>query len=177
MTHHFLNTTPKGDDFSGDGHPVPNSLELFGVFQSILEKGAGLSADYLGLPVEGPSVMSLERSVYLSGSFQGLWVVRAHRKLVDLVIEKTAVRKAAPVSEEAVFDQWVERFCLEALKTFWKPSDFKPFSINHSNPRLWPQRTPISACAFLVEHYPVEIRFWMETGLSPAGEEERGGIH
>jgi hypothetical protein len=177
MTDHFLNTMPKGGDFPEGAGYVPNSLELFGIFQSIFEKGAGLSADYLGLPVEGPSVMSLERSVYLSGSFQGLFVVRAHRKLADLLLEKTAAPKAASVSEEVVFNQWVERFCLEALKAFWKPGDFKPFSIHPCNPRLWPRRMPIAACAFLVEHYPVEIRFWMETGLSPAGDGERGGIH
>ena len=171
-----MDSNEAGENFLKDETYVPSSRETFTVFQAVLQNWARLSADYIGFPVEGPSVMSLERSVHLSGTFQGFFVVRAHRKFAKLLLEKTAVHAVVPSSGEEAFDQLAEKFSAEMVKSYWNPWDFKPFLINPCNPRFWPGRAPASACALLVERYPIEIRLWIETGFSPsaaaaAGEE------
>lgn len=165
MSDSRIDSSAAGENFLKDEKYIPASLETFGVFQSVLKNGVRLSADYIGLPVEGPSVMSLERSVYLSGSFKGVFVIRAHRKFAPLLLEKSAAQAVVPSSGEEAFDQLVERFCAETVKAFWAPEPFRPFLIQPCNPRFWPKRMPDSACALLVERYPMEIRFWMERGL------------
>jgi hypothetical protein len=146
--------------------------ELFNLFQKALSEYADLACEHIGAPVEGPSVMSLERSVRLDGTIRGLLVLRAHRKLGGMLLEKTSVGNGHADSREAVFDYLVRLFSEQLVRSFWSLRDFAPLDTQISSPQVWPAREPSAGCALLVEKYPVEIRFWLEDEPAGNGEED-----
>ncbi len=156
-----LGTTPSSED-----RPIPSGIDLFKAFDLVLGKWAKLSCEHIGAPVEGPSIMTLERSVYLSGPVKGLMVVRAHRKVGGLLTERLSSEAVQPLSEEDAFTDLVNLYCGHFLATHWDPKSFKPFHSTPCNPFSWPKQNPKSACAMLVEKYPMEIRLWVEPDVS-----------
>lgn len=120
--------------------------------------------------MEGPSVMSLERSVKLEGPIRALVVLRAHRKLGGMLLEKSSDGNGHAESREAAFDYLVRFYCERLVQTYGSLRDFAPLTTQISGPQLWATRAPWAACALLVEMYPVEIRFWIEGKLIGNGE-------
>ncbi len=144
--------------------------DLFGIFQKVLSETADLACESIGEPVEGPSVMSLERSVKLEGPIRALVVLRAHRKLGGMLLEKSSNGNGHSDSREASFDYLVRLYCERLVQAYGSLRDFAPLTTRISGPQLWAAREPLAGCALLVEMYPVEIRFWMEGELIGKGE-------
>ncbi|MGH7739835.1 MAG: hypothetical protein ACREL1_06775 [bacterium] len=137
--------------------PISGS-DLFDVFQQALLEYVDLACESIGEPVEGPSVMSLERGLRLTGPIRGFLVLRANRKLGDVLLEK----RPDSDSREAVFDYLARLFVEKWVRAKWNLRDFDPIVTELCNPGVWPAGAPQAARALLVEHYPVEIRLWME---------------
>jgi hypothetical protein len=140
----------------------PTGSDLFDIFLASLLDCADLSSQFIGSPVEGPAVMSLERSVRLAGPAKGILVVRAHRKLGALLFEKSIHGQDHWDSREAAFDYLAQLFAEKLVRAYWSLGEFEPLVTNICNPQFWPPRAPVSSGAILVEHYPVEIRLWMD---------------
>jgi hypothetical protein len=143
---------------------------LFKIFQKTLSETADLACEYIGEPVEGPSAMSLERSVRLAGPLQGLLVLRAHRKLGGMLLEKSNRGNGHTDSQEAAFDYLVRFFCERLVQAYWSLRDFAPLGTQMSSPQVWPIHAPFAGSAILVEKYPVEIRFWFGDESHEKGE-------
>lgn len=141
--------------------------DLFRAFQQALLEYADLACESIGDPVEGPSVMSLERGLRLAGPVQGFLVLRANRKLGDILLEK----RPDSDSREAVFDYLARFFAETWIRSRWNLRDFEPIATELCDPKVWPVGAPRAARALLVEHYPVEIRLWIEGG---GGKNEPG---
>jgi hypothetical protein len=143
---------------------------LFKIFQKTLSETADLACEYIGEPVEGPSVMSLERSVRFAGPLQGLLVLRAHRNLGGMLLEKSNRGNGHTDSREAAFDYLARLFCERLIQTYGSLRDFEPLGTQMSNPQVWPIHAPFAGSAILVEKYPVEIRFWFGNEPQQKGE-------
>jgi len=144
--------------------------DLFRIFQKVLSETADLACESIGEPVEGPSVMSLERSVKLEGPIRALVVLRAHRKLGSLLLEKSNNGNGYSDSREAAFDYLVRFYCERLVRDYGSLRDFAPLTTQISSPQSWATRVPLAGCALLVEMYPVEIRIWIESELIGNGE-------
>jgi hypothetical protein len=144
--------------------------DLFRIFQKVLSETADLACESIGEPVEGPSVMSLERSVKLEGPIHALVVLRAHRKLGGMLLEKSGNGNGHSDSREAAFDYLVRFYCERLVQAYGSLRDFAPLTTQISGPQLWAARAPSAGCALLVEMYPVEIRIWFEDELIGRGE-------
>ncbi|HET9870226.1 MAG TPA: hypothetical protein VFR02_07015 [bacterium] len=143
--------------------PARDGEVPFGAFRSALSDYADLACEPIGAPVEGPAVMSLERSIRLSGPIRGLIVVRAHRRLGGLLLERAAGGNGHSDSREAAFDYLVRLFAEKWVRSRWALGDFDPLTTDISSPQVWPLGPPRDSAALLVEHCPVEIRIWWET--------------
>jgi hypothetical protein len=139
--------------------------ELFRVFQNIIEKWVDSPVKHIGHPVLGPSVMSLERSVYFSAHVKGMLSVRSHQKfgqaLADAIMAKDAGHSSVP--KEDAFQLAVDHYCA-VLISGSSAQGYQALSSSPSGPHSWPKQKPYAACALLVGRFPVEIRFWIEEG-------------
>ncbi len=124
-------------------------------------------------PPDGPvSYLPLERMVTLTGSLNGLLVVRSTR---EFAVHLRGQRENTPLGrypEEEVFEELISLFCLYLFHDFWRPHLFKigPILPFPSIPRDWPAENPDSFCALTVNGFPLEIRLWLnENEALPAG--------
>jgi hypothetical protein len=143
----------------------PDDQELYQVFRNIVEKWVDDRVKHIGTPVLGPSVMSLERSVFFSAHVKGMVNVRSHQKfgraLADSIMSKDPARQS--VSKEDAFQLAVDHYCA-VLISGKSRNGYQADSSRFSNPDSWPKQKPRAACALLVGRFPVEIRLWVEEG-------------
>ncbi len=159
--------TPPNDGFPNEPNkqtPMPTGEDLFQSFKSVTRTWLGLSCQSLGQPVEGPSVMSLERCAYLAGSIRGLVDLRAHSRLGGVLLEKSAGWKKSLQTSDEAFRELLQVFCGHILSSFWKIEGVQGIPSHPSTPQSWPKGKPQASVALLLDQCPVEIRFWVETG-------------
>ncbi len=157
------NDTGFPQETNGD-RSMPTGEDLFQVFKSVAQNWLQLPCHSLGRPVEGPSVMSLERSVYLAGPIRGLVALRAHSRLGGVLLEKTEVLNHSLQTSDEAFRELVQLFCGHLLSSFWKIEGVSAIPSQPSKPQSWPKGKPQAAVALLLDQCPIEIRFWVETG-------------
>ncbi|HVM31571.1 MAG TPA: hypothetical protein VMU88_00410 [bacterium] len=150
----------------------PTGADLFRAFREALGECAELSCEFIGRPVEGPAVMSLERSLRLEGPARGLLVVRAHRKLGLMLMQKNLHGEGPWDSRDAAFDYLARLFAEKLVGAYWPLGEFKPLATRISNPQFWPPGPPAVDGALLVEMYPMEIRLWLDE--KPLGVRQEG---
>lgn len=163
--------------FSNSGSPAPPATqaihhqELFEVFQTVLEKWAFLPCDFMGLPVEGPAHLPLERMVGFTGPLDGFLVVRAPEGFGQYLWENVSGEDKAlqDIPHADAFSEFVNLYfghLLTVLRNCTGGS-FDPYLPQLSNPALWPEGQPDAALALLVENMPVEVRLWLEKTSAP----------
>jgi hypothetical protein len=143
----------------------PDEKDMFNVFRNIIGKWVDSQVKHIGSPVLGPSVMSLERSVYFSAHVKGMLNVRSHQKfgqaLADSIMSKDPGHQS--VSKEDAFQLAVDHYCA-VLISGRNAQAYQAHSSSPSGPYSWPKQKPHAACALLAGRFPVEIRFWIEEG-------------
>lgn len=152
--------------------PAITNQDLYEVFQSVLEKWAFLSCDFMGNTVEGPAQLPLERLVGFSGPVEGYLVVRSSdnfgKHLWENVSGDEAGLDAAPHGD--AFSEFVNLYFGHLLTVLRRHVEgvFDPYLPQSSIPSLWPERKPDAAIALLVENIPVEVRLWIDRPSTPA---------
>lgn len=143
----------------------PDATDMFNAFRDLIKKWADLPVKYIGIPALGPSVMSLERSVYFSAHVKGMLNMRCHQKFGQILADSVMVHNSGhlPVSKEDAFQVVVDQFCA-VLMSARNAQGYRAHPSSPSNPNFWPRQKPQAACALLVDRFPVEIRFWVEEG-------------
>jgi hypothetical protein len=162
----MANATSNGGfpDENKDPTRMPKGDDLFQSFKSITRAWLNLSCQSLGQPVEGPSVMPLERCAYLAGSIQGLVNLRAHSRLGGVLLENSETWNRALQTSDEAFRELLQVFCGHLLSNFWKMDGNQTIPSHVSTPKSWPKEKPQAAVAILLDQCPVEIRFWVEKG-------------
>lgn len=146
--------------------PAITNQDLYEVFQSVLEKWAFLSCDFMGGTVEGPAQLPLERLVGFSGPLEGYLVVRSSenfgKHLWENVSGDESALDAAPHGD--AFSEFVNLYFGHILTVLRRHVEgtFDPYLPQSSIPSLWPGRKPDAAIALLVENIPVEVRLWID---------------
>lgn len=106
--------------------------------------------------------LPLERAVTLTGTLQGVLVVRCAPEFATWL---RALRQSSALGrypEEEVFEELVSLFCLYLFHDLWNPDSFEIGPI-HPIPSVstsWPAGSPHHACALEVEGMRLELRLW-----------------
>lgn len=106
--------------------------------------------------------LPLERAVTLTGTLQGILVVRCEPEFAAWL---RALRQSSALGrypEEEVFEELVSLFCLYLFHDLWNPDSFEigPVHPVPSSPESWPMGAPQNACALNVEGRRLELRLW-----------------
>jgi hypothetical protein len=145
---------------------LPKGEDLYQVFDAVSRSWLRLPCQSLGLPVDGPSVMSLERCAYLAGPVQSLLVLRAHSSLGGILLERCQTSNRYLQSSDEAFRELFQVYCGHLLTSFWKMEGGQTIPSHPCTPQSWPKGKPQSAVALLLNETPIEIRFWVESGRS-----------
>jgi hypothetical protein len=137
-------------------------FRLFSLFETFIHTwGAGSveELDILGKSTD----FSIERMVQLTGTLEGLLVLRASPAFVVWLRNKRGFLTGDFKGDE-IFNEMVSFYCLHLFHDFWKPDNFKigPIKPRFSTPEDWPSKKFDHACCLLVEGHPVEIRLWLK---------------
>lgn len=140
-------------------------MELFQVFQGVVEKWAFLPCVEIGPLVEGPAHLPLERMVCFSGVVEGFLVVRAPHRFGQCLWENIAGAEGTgeTLAHNDAFNEFVNLFFGHLSPSLRRPGQglLNPYLPQASYPGLWPQRRPQASLAALVEDMPVEVRLWL----------------
>ena len=143
--------------------PMPAGMDLFESFKAVTRAWLSLSCESLGEPVEGPSIMNLERCAYLAGPIRGLVNLRADSRFGGILLEKSVGWNRALQTSDEAFRELLQVFCGHLLSSFWKMDGIQAIPSQPCTPPTWPKGKPQAAVALLLDQCPVEIRFWVET--------------
>lgn len=143
---------------------LPTSEDLFQAFQAVSRSWLHLPCQPLGPPVEGPSVMSLERCSYLAGTIRGLVNLRAHNSLGGLLLERKEGSLPQIQTSDEAFQELFQTFCGHLLSSFWNREGIHAIPSQTCTPQSWPKGKTQAVVALLLSQCPVEIRFWVEKG-------------
>lgn len=131
---------------------------------AVMESWAHLPSRYIGMPVEGPAFLPLEFSVRFSGHATGFLNVRTTPDVAKVLILKVGGRKALKSAEVEVFKEFVDVFSGRLMAYLWGNNWglLRMELPNFTTPKSWPKKEPTACCAFIVEHWPVEVRLWID---------------
>jgi hypothetical protein len=153
-----------GPNDSSNSVRLPKGEDLYQAFEAVSRSWLRLPCQSLGQPVDGPSVMSLERCAYLAGPVRSLLVLRAHSSLGGILLERCQASNRYLQSSDEAFRELFQVYCGHLLTSFWKTEAGQAIPSQPGTPQSWPKVKPHAAAALLVNQSPVEIRFWVESG-------------
>ena len=146
-------------------HDFPKS-EINAVLEAmrhVLRYWAYLPYCDVGLPVDGPAKMPLERSVRLSGRSLACLTIRTQPELAELLAHYSQGESKNPGDAEDAFQEFVNIYAGHLMTYLWGDSgkSFDPYLPVPTTPNDWPKPTAAASCAFIVENIPVEVRLWI----------------
>jgi hypothetical protein len=160
------NAPYSSDNLDNSSVPIrlPKGEDLYQAFEVVSRSWLRLPCQSLGLPVDGPSVMSLERCAYLAGPVRSLLVLRAHSSLGGILLERCQSSNRYLQSSDEAFRELFQVYCGHFLTSFWKMEGGQAIPSQPGTPQSWPKVKPQAAVALLLNETPIEIRFWVESG-------------
>jgi hypothetical protein len=146
------------------GFPKSELRAVMEAMKHVLQSWAFLPSTEIGLPVEGPAPLALERSIRLSGPALCFLNLRTAPELSVLLSESAQGETPDSEENEDAFHEFVNIYCGHLMTFLWGKSGqaFDPFIPIPTVPRDWPEVEPSASCAFIVENIPVEVRIWIK---------------
>jgi hypothetical protein len=147
------------------GFPKAEMNAVLEAMRHVLHTWAYLPSFPIGMPVEGPANLPLERSVRLSGRALAYVNIRTSPEL-SLLLSQYAQGETDTKACEDAFYEFVNIFCGHLMTYLWGTEgvSFEPYLPIPTTPADWPQAEPTSSCAFIVENIPIEVRLWIKEG-------------
>jgi len=143
---------------------LPTHFNLCHLFERIVRSWGGQHFDHLGEVTGDISDLPIERSVLLTGTLNGLMVVRTSLEFTGWLQDQREGTFLGRYPATEILDELISLFCLYLFHDFWNPTTFHvgPIRPLASTPKDWPPTPPHTSCLVLVEGHPVELRLWMK---------------
>jgi hypothetical protein len=137
---------------------------LIEAMRFVLESWAFLPSGHIGVPVDGPAKLPLERSVNLTGKTQAYLNIRTVPELGALISQYARGEEGGTEGAEDAFNEFVNIFCGHLVTYLWgrEKSVFESYLPIPTTPADWPEVEPTASCAFITEDMPIEVRLWIK---------------
>ena len=144
--------------------PKAELRAVMAAMKHVLESWAFLPSGPIGVPVEGPAKLPLERSVRLAGKTEAYLNIRTIPELGSLLSQYSQGEEKGAEGGEDAFYEFVNIFCGHLVSYLWgkENSVFESYLPVPTTPADWPSTTPSAECAFITEDLPVEVRLWIK---------------
>lgn len=144
--------------------PAPiHYLNLGRLLERIVRSWGADHVKISAIPPAPDADLSLERAVVLTGTLNGVLVVRCAPPFAQWLRFQRQGSALGQYPAEEIFEELAGLFCLYLFHDFWNPASFQigPLQPFPSSPRNWPSFPTHAACAVEVEGYEVELRLWL----------------
>lgn len=155
---------------------VPDTIQLYNVFNQFLIRWTNQESKYVGMRMEDLSPLPVEQSILFSEPFNGLLVVRGTLGLEKFLVGLATGRKVGKnFHKMGIFTEMSVLFWHSLALQVWRVDTrtIEPAILRPSYPSDWPDRSPSSSCTVFVKEHPLEIRLWAQMSENEIGTWKR----
>lgn len=137
-------------------------VDFYRLIGRILRSWGAEQIRELDFDPQAATELSLERAVKLTGTLEGVLVVRCAPEFAAWLRGLRQSSALGRYPEEEVFEEMISLFCLYLFHDLWNPDSFDigPIHTIPSSPQTWPEGEPQNSCALDVEGMRLELRLW-----------------
>jgi hypothetical protein len=133
------------------------------LIKDVLKGWGEFAVRFDGKPAPGPASMAMERAVVLSGSMQGVLILRCPQAFAQMLSSLKSADGVRP-DLEATFRDFTQQSAHRLIEALSAQNQLPmvltmPLASTHQS---WPSGRPRLALALLIDGLPLEVRLWLK---------------